>query len=83
MQEKATGRHVPIVATTAHAMIRDRDRCMQAGMDEYLSKPIQRNELMAVLARQGANRVASPSEPPAVPTKIRATAADQGVRWQP
>jgi two-component system, sensor histidine kinase and response regulator len=34
MQEKVTGRHVPIVATTAHAMIRDRDRCMQAGMDE-------------------------------------------------
>ena len=52
-QEHTTGRHVPIVATTAHAMTGDRERCLQAGMDEYLSKPIIRLELMAMLARIG------------------------------
>jgi signal transduction histidine kinase/DNA-binding response OmpR family regulator len=58
LQEQTTGRHVPIVATTAHAMTGDRERCLLAGMDEYLSKPIHRQELLAVLARLGANRPA-------------------------
>jgi len=56
LREQTTGRHVPIVATTAHAMTGDRERCLLAGMDEYLSKPIHRQELQAVLARLGANR---------------------------
>ena len=56
LQEQTTGRHVFIVATTAHAMTGDRERCLLAGMDEYLSKPIHRQELLAVLARLGANR---------------------------
>ena len=57
LQEQTTGRHVSIVATTAHAMTGDRERCLLAGMDEYLAKPIHRQELLAVLARLGANRV--------------------------
>jgi signal transduction histidine kinase/CheY-like chemotaxis protein/HPt (histidine-containing phosphotransfer) domain-containing protein len=57
-EEQTTGRHVSIVATTAHAMTGDRERCLLAGMDEYLSKPILRQELLAVLARLGANRAA-------------------------
>ncbi len=61
-QEQKTGTHVPIVAMTAHAMTGDRERCLQAGMDDYLSKPIHRPELLAVLARQGANRAAGRSE---------------------
>jgi signal transduction histidine kinase/CheY-like chemotaxis protein len=56
LQEQTTGRHVPIVATTAHAMTGDRERCLLAGMDEYLSKPIHRQELLAVLARLGVHR---------------------------
>ena len=47
--EKITGSHQPVVAMTAMAMIGDRDRCMAAGMDGYLSKPIRPQELDAVL----------------------------------
>jgi signal transduction histidine kinase/CheY-like chemotaxis protein/HPt (histidine-containing phosphotransfer) domain-containing protein len=49
-QEKATGRRVPIIAVTAHAMKGDLERCMQAGMDGYIAKPIQRNELLRIIA---------------------------------
>jgi signal transduction histidine kinase/CheY-like chemotaxis protein len=44
-KERATGTHVPVIAMTAHAMKGDRERCLQAGMDGYVSKPIQPQEL--------------------------------------
>ena len=47
--ERVSGGHVPIVALTAHAMSGDRERCMAAGMDAYLSKPIDRLQLFAVV----------------------------------
>jgi CheY-like chemotaxis protein len=60
--EQATpGRHTPIAAMTAHAMAGDRERCLAAGMDDYISKPLQKAELLALLERisAGRNRVAA------------------------
>jgi CheY-like chemotaxis protein len=39
--ERSTGRHIPIIAMTAFAMADDRERCLAAGMDNYISKPIK------------------------------------------
>jgi two-component system sensor histidine kinase/response regulator len=51
-REKTSGGHVRIVAMTAHAMTGDRDRCLDAGMDGYLSKPINPQMLFAVVEQQ-------------------------------
>jgi CheY-like chemotaxis protein/anti-sigma regulatory factor (Ser/Thr protein kinase) len=47
--EKNSGAHVPIIAITAHAMKGDRERCLSAGMDGYLSKPVRPSELYDLL----------------------------------
>ncbi|MCA9247152.1 MAG: PAS domain S-box protein [Planctomycetales bacterium] len=50
-QEKETGGHIPIVAMTAHALKEDRDRCLQAGMDDYFAKPINPQRLYETVER--------------------------------
>jgi two-component system, sensor histidine kinase and response regulator len=49
--EKTTGRHIPIVAMTAHAMAGDKERCLAAGMDHYLSKPLDGLEVAVLIER--------------------------------
>jgi len=55
-RESKTGTHLTVVGVTAHAMAGDRERCLQAGMDGYLSKPIRPTELHELLARLLAAR---------------------------
>ena len=47
--ERQTGEHIPIIAMTAHAMKGDRERCLEAGMDDYVSKPIRTQRLFDTL----------------------------------
>jgi CheY-like chemotaxis protein len=56
-QEEATGRHLPIIAMTAHAMKGDEERCLAAGMDAYVSKPINPAEMFAVVDKYGHSSV--------------------------
>jgi two-component system sensor histidine kinase/response regulator len=49
--ERETGRHLPIIAMTAHAMQGDRERCIAAGMDDYVSKPLKIQELIELLQK--------------------------------
>ncbi len=50
--EKGSGNHIPIIAMTAYAMKGDRERCLQAGMDNYLSKPISLDKLSAKILQE-------------------------------
>jgi PAS domain S-box-containing protein len=59
-REKTIGGHIPIVAMTAHAMKGDRERCLAAGMDGYLSKPFRPNELFRAVEQFKAGGEASP-----------------------
>ncbi|MEX0585022.1 MAG: response regulator, partial [Pirellulales bacterium] len=61
--ERGTPRHIPIIAMTAHAMASDREQCIKAGMDGYVTKPIRSRELFAtidqVLERLGPKETAA------------------------
>jgi len=58
--EKLTGRHTPIIAITAHAMEDDKQRCLKAGMDDYISKPIDMDQLFLILKQRVLIPASSP-----------------------
>ena len=49
VREESTGGHIPIIAMTAHSLVGDQERCLAAGMDGYVSKPIRTHQLFAVI----------------------------------
>ncbi len=68
-QEADTPERVPVIAMTAHAMAGDRERCLAAGMDDYVAKPLRSRDLWRALERIGAARTpgAAAAPPPAAP----------------
>jgi two-component system sensor histidine kinase/response regulator len=61
-KEKITGAHIPIIAMTAYAMKGDRERCLEAGMDDYVSKPIQAEQLFEAIENSISDRIESMSQ---------------------
>jgi CheY-like chemotaxis protein len=56
--EVKTGKHIPIIALTAHAMKGDQERCLATGMDGYVSKPIDARQLIELVSRYAPQLVA-------------------------
>lgn len=55
-KEAAIGRHVPIIAMTAHVLKGDRERCLQCGMDDYLAKPLKHSEVINIISTYSSKR---------------------------
>ena len=75
-RERSLGGHIPIVAMTAHAMTGDREQCLAAGMDAYVSKPLRLDELLAVVDGLFTSATRGP-------TSSRPSDAAQRIRREP
>ena len=78
--ERKHGGHIDIIALTALAMPGDREKCLQAGMDDYLSKPLDRNQLIEVLTKFLTSRALVVAENPISQNVLIQTLIEAG--WQ-
>ena len=76
-RERSTGAHTPIIAMTAHAMKGDRERCLEAGMDDYVSKPIDPKRLFRVMD-DTLTRLSRKTSPPATAKAAEMNASHSG-----
>jgi two-component system, sensor histidine kinase and response regulator len=68
-RERSLGTHLPIIGVTAHAMKGDRERCLESGMDGYVSKPIRPDNLMSELSRLVPGAARQETEPNPAPAQ--------------
>ena len=68
--ETGTGQHIPIIAMTAHAMKGDRERCLEIGMDHYITKPLNPSALFEMI--ESCQDGGSPLQKPALPGELHA-----------
>src|SRR5438309_7660894 len=69
-RERSIGSHLPIIGVTAHAMKGDRERCLEGGMDGYVSKPIRPETLASELARLVPGSARQETEESAAPNRV-------------